>query len=74
MSVITFTINDEQLSAREGETAAVKKAGYALLDMYIKSFQEMATQGFSFIRSMLEKHGIRRDEARARRSGSRPGQ
>jgi hypothetical protein len=33
------------LSAREGETAAVKKAGYALLDTYIKSFQEMATQG-----------------------------
>jgi len=33
------------LSAGEGETAAVKKAGYALLDRYIKSFQEMAGQG-----------------------------
>jgi hypothetical protein len=29
----------------EDETAALKKGGYALLDMYIKGFQEMARQG-----------------------------
>ena len=33
------------LCAMEGDAAAPKKAGYALLDMYIKSFQEMARQG-----------------------------
>jgi hypothetical protein len=33
------------LSAMEYETAALKKGGYALLDMYIQSFQEMARQG-----------------------------
>ncbi len=35
------------LSAMEGSPAAPKKGGYTLLDMYIKSFQEMATQGTS---------------------------
>jgi hypothetical protein len=33
------------LSAMEGGAAATNKAGYALLDMYVKSFQEMATRG-----------------------------
>jgi uncharacterized protein YheU (UPF0270 family) len=33
------------LSATEGGAAAMKKAGYTLLDMYVKSFQEMATRG-----------------------------
>jgi hypothetical protein len=33
------------LSAMEDDAAAPKKAGYTLLDMYIKSFQEMARQG-----------------------------
>ena len=33
------------LSAMEGGAAAMKKAGYALLDMYMKSFQEMAARG-----------------------------
>ena len=33
------------LSAMEGGAAAMKKAGYTLLDMYVKSFQEMATRG-----------------------------
>jgi hypothetical protein len=33
------------LSAMEGNTAALKKEGYTLLDMYIKNFQEMARQG-----------------------------
>lgn len=35
------------LSAMEGGPAATKKAGYALLDMYVKSFQEMAARGTS---------------------------
>jgi hypothetical protein len=33
------------LSAMEGGAAAMKKAGYTLLDMYVKSFQEMAARG-----------------------------
>jgi uncharacterized protein YheU (UPF0270 family) len=33
------------LSAMEGDTAVLKNGGYTLLDMYIKSFQEMARQG-----------------------------
>ena len=32
------------LSAMEGGAAAMKKAGYTLLDMYVKSFQEMAAR------------------------------
>lgn len=35
------------LSAMEGGAAAMKKAGYTLLDMYVKSFQEMAARGTS---------------------------
>ena len=35
------------LSAMEGGAAAMKKAGYNLLDMYVKSFQEMAARGTS---------------------------
>ncbi|OGD09008.1 MAG: hypothetical protein A2Y86_05860 [Candidatus Aminicenantes bacterium RBG_13_62_12] len=33
------------LSAMEGGAAAMKKAGYTLLDMYVKSFQEEASRG-----------------------------
>jgi uncharacterized protein YheU (UPF0270 family) len=33
------------LVAVEGGAAAMKKAGYTLLDMYVKSFQEMASRG-----------------------------
>jgi len=33
------------LSALDDNAVQVKRAGYALLDMYVKSFQEMATQG-----------------------------
>jgi hypothetical protein len=33
------------LSAMEGGATAMKKAGYTLLDMYVKSFQEMAARG-----------------------------
>jgi hypothetical protein len=32
------------MSAVEGGAAAMKKAGYTLLDMYVKSFQEMAPE------------------------------
>jgi hypothetical protein len=35
------------LGAIGGGVAALKKGGYTLLDMYVKSFQEMATQGTS---------------------------
>jgi hypothetical protein len=42
MGVCILALN---LSAVEGAAAAVKKAGYTLLDMYVKSFQEMAAQG-----------------------------
>jgi uncharacterized protein YheU (UPF0270 family) len=35
------------LSAVEGGASAMKKAGYTLLDMYVKSFQEMAARGTS---------------------------
>lgn len=42
------------LSAMEGGAAAMKKAGYTLLDMYVKSFQEMAAQGTSL--EELEKN------------------
>jgi uncharacterized protein YheU (UPF0270 family) len=35
------------MSAVEGGAAAMKKAGYTLLDMYVKSFQEMAARGTS---------------------------
>jgi len=42
LGVCVLTLN---LSAAEGGAAALQKAGYSLLDMYIKSFQEMAAQG-----------------------------
>jgi len=40
ISVLTLS-----MSAMEGETSALKKGGYTLLDMYIRSFQEMARLG-----------------------------
>ncbi|MCX6570852.1 MAG: hypothetical protein NT006_05440 [Candidatus Aminicenantes bacterium] len=42
MGVCILSLN---LSAMEGGAAAMKKAGYTLLDMYVKSFQEMAARG-----------------------------
>ena len=56
------------------DASADVAAGACIWRKFAASPQEMATQGFSFIRSMLEKYGIHRDEARARQSGSRPGQ
>lgn len=35
------------LSALDDDAAQAKRAGYALLDVYVKSFQEMAAQGSS---------------------------
>jgi hypothetical protein len=42
IAVCAFALN---LTADEASSAPGKKAGYALLDQYIKSFQEMATSG-----------------------------
>jgi hypothetical protein len=42
LGVCILTFN---LSAMEGGAAAMRKAGYTLLDMYVKGFQEMAARG-----------------------------
>jgi hypothetical protein len=45
--LLGFSILTLGLGAVENKAAAVKKAGYTLLDMYIQGFQEMARQGIT---------------------------
>jgi D-psicose/D-tagatose/L-ribulose 3-epimerase len=54
------------------DASADVAAGACIWRKFASSPEEMATQGFSFICSMLEKYGIDRDGARARQSGSQP--
>jgi hypothetical protein len=54
-------------AAAEGAPGQKEKAGYALLDMYIRSFQEMATHGTGGVEVVDEDLGKMAGEARKAR-------